>query len=381
MISLYESIQGIKKLTPGERERLLKLDKLYGDFCMKFRYDCDQMTLINLDEEYKVFIKYRESDMKYFPQLKRNPCHYTSQHIALGEYLLNEFNKFPCFLSKYYVELIQPMIKKIRFFMGEVSPLWYTTYQAQTPTHDEYQLAMQMLDENPYEDVDESSRLINAEKAKELIQAHIDKRGYKWKVIISDDIIPRMSVNPDKTMYIRSDAKFSNTDISGLKAHEVDGHIGRRYYGLMTGLHLFQFGLIWRNDLDEGLAIYNSLHKVRKVKPNVMFNIALKTIIAYQLDKMDFCELFDFCKKLSPNLPDKTLFTTIARFKREVEDCSIKGGNGDDQSYFCGYQLVKTLTDEQRDDILKWNVGPGQLSDIPDIKRFFGLNKFEPLIK
>lgn len=380
MISLYESIQGIKKLTPEERERLLKLDKLYGDFCAKFKDDCDQTTLTNLDEEYKTFIKYQESGMKYFPQLKRKPCHYTSQHIALGEYLLNEFNKFPCFLSKYYVELIQPMIQKIKFFMGKIGPQWYTAYQAQTPTYEEYKLALQTLEENPYEIIGESDRKLDAKKAQELIQAHIDKRGYEWKVIITNDLIPRMSVRADKTMNIRSDAKFSNVDISGLKAHEVDGHVGRRYYGLKTGLHLFQYGLLWRNDLDEGLAIYNSLHKVRKVKPNVMFNIALKTIIAYQLDKMDFCELFEFCKDLAPNLPDKALFTTIARFKREVEDCSIKGGNGDDQSYFCGYQIVKKLTDNERDDILKWNVGPGQIKDIPDIKRFFELNQFKSLI-
>ena len=343
MITLYEVVQGIKELSKEEREKLLKLDELYGEFCMKFRYDCDQMTLTNMDEECETFLRHRKLGNKYYPQLKRPGCNYTNQHIALGEYLQTEFAKFNCFLSKYYVELVQPMIQKIKFFMGQVSPVWYTTYQNQTPSIENYHKALEVLKQNPYEDVDESDRNITAKEAQKLIQDHINKRGYKWKVIINDDIIPRMSVNPNKTMYIRSDAKFSKTDIEGLKAHEVDGHIGRRYYGLRTGLHLFQFGLIWRNNLDEGLAIYNSLHKVEKVKPNVLFNIALKTVIAYQLDKMDFCELFEFCKELSPEVPDNALFATIARFKREVEDCSIMGGNGDDQSYFCGYQIVKDL--------------------------------------
>ena len=380
MISLYESIQGIKVLTDDERKKLLRLDTLYGEFCMKFRDDCDQMTLTNLDEEYEEFIKCREGGMNYFPQLKRNPCHYTSQHVELGKYLLKEFNEFPCFLSKYYVDLIQPMIKKIQFFKGDIGPEWYIAYQAQVPSFANYKLALQTLDEHPYEDVPDSDRNINAKKAQKLIQDHIDARGYKWKVELDDDLIPRMSVHPDRTMSIKTTAKFSDIDIEGLKAHEVDGHIGRRYYGLKTGLHLFQFGLLWRNDLDEGLAVYNSLHKVDEVKPNVLFNIALKTVISYQLGKMDFCELFDFCKSIAPNMPDKKLFTAIARFKREIEDCSLKGGNGDDQSYFCGYQIVKGLTDQQRDDILKWNVGPGQIKDIPDIKRFFELNKFKSLI-
>lgn len=380
MIPLYESIQGIKTLSSEEREKLLRLDKLYGDFCMKYRYDCDQMTLTNLDEECKRFLDYRKAGMKYYPQLKRPGCNYTSQHLELGLYLLKSFNEFPCFLSKYYVELIQPLIKEMEFFMGKRSPQWYVTHKNQIPSLENYNLALEVLKNNPYEDVDDSDRSINAKEAQLLIQKHIDKRGYKWEVIINDDIIPRMSVNPDKTMYIRSDAKFSKTDIEGLKAHEVDGHIGRRYYGLMTGLHLFQFGLIWKNDLDEGLAIYNSLHKVNKVKPNVLFNIALKTIIAYQLNKLDFCDIFESCKELSPEIPDSVLFATIARFKREVEDCKIIGGNGDDQSYFCGYQIVKKMDDRMRNDILKYNIGPGQIPDLPDIKKFLELNKFEPLI-
>lgn len=139
-------------------------------------------------------------------------------------------------------------------------------------------------------------------------------------------------------------------------------------------------GLRWRNTLDEGLAIWNSLHKVKVVKPNVRFNIALKTIVAYYLDKKDFCELFDMCKTLAPNLPDDSLFANLVRFKREFQDCSLIGGNGDDQSYFCGYQIVKSMTDSERDDILKYNIGPDQISELPDIKKFLSLNTFEPLI-
>jgi hypothetical protein len=193
-------------------------------------------------------------------------------------------------------------------------------------------------------------------------------------------MVPRMNVDIDKTMNVNPNAKFSEIDIEGLKAHEVEGHIGRRYYGLKTGLNLFLMGLKWRNTLDEGLAIWNSLHKVSKVKPNVKFNIALKTIITYYLDKKDFCELFDMCKELAPNLPDESLFSNLLRFKREIQDCSLLGGNGDDQSYFCGYQIVKKMTDKERDDILKWNIGPDQIKDLPEIKKFFRLNKFKPLI-
>ena len=76
----------------------------------------------------------------------------------------------------------------------------------------------------------------------------------------------------------------------------------------------------------------------------------------------------------------RIIFKTILRFKREIVDCSIIGGNGDDMSYFVGYQIVKNMTDAERDDILKYNIGPDQIKDLPDIKKFLKLNKFESLI-
>jgi hypothetical protein len=38
------------------------------------------------------------------------------------------------------------------------------------------------------------------------------------------------------------------------------------------------------------------------------------------------------------------------------------------------------MTDAERDDILKYNIGPGQIHELPKIKRFLEVNKFEPLI-
>ena len=42
--------------------------------------------------------------------------------------------------------------------------------------------------------------------------------------------------------------------------------------------------------------------------------------------------------------------------------------------------FVKNMTDKERDDILKWNIGPDQIKDLPEIKKFFKANKFKPLI-
>ena len=371
------------KLTSEQKEKLLKLDEEYGELVMMYRKDLNTKDIANLQEECEKFLRARKRGLKYFPYIKLTTDNgfYTDGILPRLKQLLVEFLHFDCFLSKYYIELIEDMIRTVEFtFDIKGKYKWYTTYRAQTPSLENLQLAYDMLRENPYEVIDDSDRTISGKEAAKLIQAHIDNLGYKWEVKLNDKMIPRMNVDIDKTMNVNPNAKFSETDIEGLKAHEVEGHIGRRYYGLKTGLNLFLMGLRWRNTLDEGLAIWNSLHKVKKVKPNVKFNIALKTIITYYLDKKDFCELFDMCKELAPNLPDESLFANLIRFKREIQDCSLIGGNGDDQSYFCGYQIVKKMTDKERDDILKWNIGPDQIKDLPKIKEFFRVNKFKPLI-
>lgn len=380
MIPLYESLAGIRKLTDEEKNKLVNLDRRYGEFVNIYRSNRDHKTVSNLDDEFKKFMKFRKMGVKYFPIIKCPGAKYDENMLKMGKDLVTEFSKFNCFLSRYYISIISKLVGDMEFFMGKRSVQWFTTTNAQTPSMIDFNKALEAVKQNPYDNSGKEDRDLNAKEAKKLIQAHIDDMGYKWSVEIVDDLLPRMSVSPYKKMFIKRSAKFSKVDIEGLCAHEVDGHIGRRYYGLKTGLRLFQHGLFGRNTLDEGLAIYNSLHKVNKVKPNVMFNIALKTILVYKCNELDFCELFDYCKGFSGEMPDLSLFTAIIRLKASLEDTSIMGANGEDQNYFCGYQIVKTLTDAQRDDILKYNIGPGQLADLDDIKKFLSLNKFKPLI-
>lgn len=371
------------KLSKKDKEKLLSLDKEFGELSQMYRNDLNTKDIKNLEEECETFLRLRKKGLKYYPKIQLttdNGFVYDGILPRLKQ-LLVEFRNFNCFLSKYYIELIYDMIKSVEFFLNvkEKHP-WYTQYRKQTPSLENLQMAYEMLKNNPYQEVDKNDRNIDGKTAAKMIQDYIDELGYKWEVKLNDKMVPRMNVDINKTMNVNPNAKFSKIDIEGLKKHEVEGHIGRRYYGLKTGLYLFLVGLKWRNTLDEGLAIYNSLHKCETIKPNVKFNIALKTIISYFLDKKDFCELFDICKELEPNIPDESLFDTIIRFKRELQDCSILGGNGDDQSYFCGYQIVKKMTDQEREDILKYNIGPNQIQDLPKIKEFFRINKFESLI-
>lgn len=382
MISLSEYVfesLGNLKLSEADKNKLLALDKWYYDVNIKFR-EYRPYILLNLEEEYEKFIKAYNAGAKYFPVLEHKPCPWGEELVKDMERLYGEFGKFDCFLSKYYLECLYHLIGKARFYCGIDGPSRYVANEGQTPSLELYEKALQIIKSTKYKEPDKSDRNITDKEAKKMIEDHIKKLGYEWDVVLDPGMLPRMAVHPQKKMFIRPGATFSKDDIEGLKVHEIEAHIGRRYYGLKTGLYLFNFGLLWNIDLDEGLAIWNSLNKVDEPKPNIMLNIAMKTVQAYQLDKMDFCELFDFCHKLVPEKDTFGLFQSLCRFKRELCDCSIKGGNGDDASYLRGYCMVDKMSDEERNDILKYNIGPGQLEELDDIKKFLQLNKFKPLI-
>ena len=370
----------IFKLSKEQKSKLINLDNLFWEIAQLYHKDKPRYVT-NIDEEFDKFISAYKNNIKYFPKLQFeiNMKFETDGVIEKIDFLLAEFRKFNCFLSQYYIEILLAYKQMIK---GMINPkqnyLMFNAVRLQKPSMEMYELALQTIKKHPYKQINKDDRKLNAIDAKNNIEDYLDELGWDWDVNIKNNLQPRMAVGPDQ-MSINKKGTFSNIDLEGLRAHEIKGHIGRRYYAKKTGLYLFVEGLLWRNTLDEGLAVWNSLNLVEKPKPNILFNIALKTIIGYKLNELDFYDLFDFLHKLTPELPEKILFKNIIRFKRELQDCSIIGGNGDDMSYFCGYQIVKNMTDEERDDILKYNIGPGQIKDLPDIKKFLKLNKFKPL--
>jgi phage pi2 protein 07 len=369
------------KLSKTEKAELLKLDAEFGDVICTYREDRNWKDVLNIDEEYEKFISARNRGIKYYPQLKMHPNKFSENGLLQRmEMLRNKFMNFNCFLSKYYIEILNDYIIKVKYTMKKNDGVPNTYYLDTPPSLEIYELALKTVKEHPYEVIKDGDRTLDAKYAQAELQKYIDKLGYKWEIILNDEMMPRMNVNTNKTMRIKSTAHFSEDDLDGLKMHEIEGHIGRRYYGMKTGLNLFLYGLFGRNTLDEGLAVYNSLHRVNNPKKNIHFNTALKTCVVYQLNKMDFCELFDYVKSLTDTMPDRKIFGVLIRAKREILDMRLPGGWHDDMSYFVGYQIVKDMTDKERDDILKYNIGPDQIKDLPDIKKFLKLNKFESLI-
>lgn len=389
MKSLFDIINSRNadiELTPEKKRELLMLDKEYGELMELYRSDRNWKDPLNIEEEQEKFMTARKNGEKYYPVLKFKKCKFNEDGILNKmQNLLIAFENFDCFLSKYYIENLRNYIFRVKYTIKKTTYDPKATYYGDNGfdmkvSDDMYKKALDAINKHPYESLKDAGRNIDAETAAKEIQKHIDKRGYGWEIVMCDNMMPRMNVNTNRKMRINKNAMFSEDDIEGLKAHEVDAHIGKRYYGYKTGLNLFVHGLNGRNILDEGLAIWNSLNKVEHPKKNIIFNSALKTAVIYNVNRMDFCELFDFVKSIAPQMPDNKVFSLLCRAKREIHDMSLLGAWTDDASYFVGYQLVDAMSDKQRDDILKYNIGPSQIDDLPEIKRFLETNKFKPLI-
>lgn len=370
--------KSIYLLDPETKSTLLELDEKYHKLIEKFRTKYVAQTVENIKEEFEKFMAARKMGQKYFPQLEIKNSEFDEKLYDSFTKLLDEFEKIKdkCYVVKFYLEKIHAM----RASLEQRKKIDEGTYEpGDNPVDKElYQEALKCVEENPYKKPDfDKDRTKDSEEALEKIEDALDELGYDFEVKIDTGMLPRMNVKMGK-VNINKTSKFSDEDIDGLIAHEIEGHCSRRHYGMKTGLWLFAYGTQSSSTFDEGIAVWNSLNLVKHKKDNVMFNIAMKTCISYLMYEKDFCDLFDWVKKHAPSMTDYTAFKIVMRPRRKNKDCSIMSGEPQ-TTYFKGYNMVKDMDTQMREDIIHYNIGPDQLFELKNIKEFLKVNKFKPV--
>lgn len=392
MNSLYKHIVNEipLKLNEEQRNRLLELDAEYGKLYKEWWYKWDRTDCKNLQEEFDKFIKARNRGEKYYPQLQLVRDDLDESWLKEAKRLRRKFEGFYCFLSRYYIENIDAMYIQADMTIHKNDPVAlfrYNQLMVDRVSEEAYEYAWNLIKKHPYVDKREDQPFRGPDVVYKM-KSHMNKRGYGFEVKLNPYMIARQNVEPhNTTLHIKTDGYFSQLDVESLRIHEIDVHVARRYYGLKLGLNLMVDGLLYRNELDEGLAINQSLnHNKYGVKPNLEFDIAIKTIIGKHIMEMDFCELYDFLidkvrTEQNKDIIESIVFKNICRFKRVLQDSKLPGGDSRGETdYLLGYLQIHKMTDKERDDVLKWNIGPGQLQELPKIKEFFRLNKFKSLI-
>ena len=384
---IYESYDDYLKLSEDDKKKLLNLDLEYGKIALIARYETVCRRINNKDEEWDKFKnEFIDNNNKYYPKLDYDDFLYEQYDLKNRvNTLIDKFNKFNTILSKYYIDNLNTILFQIEYIENLNS--------------DDYELSdnkknafdKELLDEafkiiketESYEQPDKDiyKRNKTGKFVKQKIQNALDEFGYDWKIIIDNKMPPRMGVNPEKTFRIRETAHFSDVDIESLIAHEIKGHVQKKWNAYQTGLFLFVFGLSGKNIFDEGMAIWNTFNLTMHHKPVAMFSIALSYISCYYCSKYDFCDAFTELKKLfeGKNVSDKRIFTQLLREKRSTIRTDRLGYWSGDIDYFRGYKMIDKMNTDERKKIIKWNVGPDQYYMIDAFEKFIKNNNLKPI--
>lgn len=389
---ITESFDRYMEMSPKDKHALLKLDKKFHKYMEEFCHEqVHFMNVANLQEEMERIVKKVEKnedfEVKIKPEKNKFEDEYFCHRLAEAfQELRHEFTTLNCFLSKYYIELCEEKIRQIDFFntyykKKNLKPKYNTK-----PSKRVYDEAVKILKKHKFQKVDKMDkkfqRNVSPEKSQKRLQKAIDDRGLDWKVVIDDNMVPRMSVRPYREFRISRTNLFSEVDLQSLEVHEVEVHTARKHWGLQTGLYLFLYGLGGSNIFDEGIAIYNSLNKCKNQKPNILFYVAIKIVIAYHLYEMDALELFKFVKDLT-GAPDKVIAKQMVRVNRCMDNTTLFFSSANfgsaDQDYLNGYMMVRDMSEAERQELIKYPIGPAQMYELDNIKKFLKVNKFEPL--
>lgn len=390
--SVNDYINDKIKLSGKNKEKLIKYDERYGKIMDKYHKEKSHFqNITNMSElisRYKKHLKDKDDYDLTFDKIEYEKSAWSNEK----EYkkfmddvnsLIDDFKEFRvCYLTRYYLDKLETVKKNVEYIHDYVNGDRELPDKFYRPSDYLYKKALKYIKENPVDDIhdlekedDDYKRVITPKEAKEEMEKEIEKKGYDWDVELDDNLVPRMSVKTYKKFLINAHSNFSKVDIDSLKRHEVNTHVARKDSGIKTGLNLFLYGLHGAGKYDEGMAIYNSLDKSPKPKPNIMFYISKKIIILKHLFTMPTDELVDKIMDMTDSKLDDALVGIIRAMR--VVFWNENFATSLDASYLTGYEEIRKMDDAARRELIKYNIGPNQLYELPTIKKFLKDNKFE----
>lgn len=388
---IIENFEDSLKLSISDKDRLLELDSEFNELANIYEKEhIHYANVTNIDDAIDSLLDaVKDNDKSFELHLKYEKSKiedddWCNDFIEKINNLKIKFIDLNCYLTKFYIYRINKIIEQIIFLNNFTDTNKIKVKVKNRPSTKMYNNAVKLIKDNPYINIKELiekdedyDRVYTPEESQKILQKEIDKLGYGWKVVIDDNMVPRMSVRPYQEFRINANNKFSKVDLESLKVHEVAVHVARKYNALQSGLYLFIHGLKGNNVYDEGLAIYNSLNKVDKPKPNILFYICMKIILLYKMHTKGLIDAFHTIKKMT-GLDDRKIALAIVRAAR-IYIYTPLGNYSTDEDYLDGYLRVKDMSEEDREKLLELPIGPDQLFELDTIKKFIKVNKFEPI--
>ena len=92
---------------------------------------------------------------------------------------------------------------------------------------------------------------------------------------------------------------------------------------------------------------------------------------------MNNLEIFKLVKKIT-KAPDDVIALAMVRAAR-VFSYQPDFTSSTDTDYLEGYERVKNMSENEREELIHYTIGPDQLFELDKIKEFLKVNKFKPL--
>ena len=181
MKPLLYSLPGQRmKLSEEDKKRLVQLDQEYGRLQKLFRFSWNYNHPTNVDEQYEQFIKAYNNGIEYYPILRTDKDLDAMKGCKDGFMrLASQFQKFNCFLSKYYIQRCIEFSHRAEFAMDPAKhAAWFTSMMNQEPTTEETKIAKELLKTHPYKKPNKSTP-----------KRHLSSVKRKWRSMM--DLIVR----------------------------------------------------------------------------------------------------------------------------------------------------------------------------------------------
>lgn len=219
-------------------------------------------------------------------------------------------------------------------------------------------------------DFPKASKIHSAKEAKKIFEKAIIDYGLKgWRVKLKEDLVSDAIAGKENTIFIRSNATFTEDRLKGTLAHELETHAFTAMNGALQPYKIFQRGLADYLTTEEGLAVYNqeqteSSETIKKYWPAssvVGIRVAMEG---------SFVDVYRRIVELG--FGAERAWGVALKAKRGLTDTGKPGSFTKDFVYFKGYKMIQKFVSDGGD-LKDLYYGKTNLEDLAILKKVKGL--------
>lgn len=227
------------------------LDRLIRDIDL-----LNYLNPLNIEQEKRRFFasKFNEDPVFKYRKVKFNPFELQREFFSTPLEDIEDKD-----IQQLYYETIYEYSGLVNCIaaVGNNKKFYYNSLRVfGTPQEKDVRNAQFILHFHKEEDAEDMVPRYSADEAESFFQAYGDRFNLKFRIKQTNSITGgAMALNAAKTLMVKKNAKFSDSDLKILASHEIGVHMLTTFNGLNQPLRIFSNGLASNNETQVGLAV------------------------------------------------------------------------------------------------------------------------------